>query len=1006
MEQNNKHRLAKVAKEFGVGVSTLLEFFEKNGVSGLTPNSKIDEDLYQKALKKYGNDKLIKEQILKQKQLEAEKKQTAKLEEEEAKAAAEREAIENKKIVEQEEKEKAALKQKNDDEKKLDVVEKVEDKTDDNKKEEKKEVANEKLIDGPKVLGKMDLSTVEKKKFPKKKPNKNNKTVDKSKVDDNKKTDTAKVVEKTSAPKKEQNVQKKEEDLDKTKIVEVKKDSDKKVSEKVDEKDTVKKVEPEKTDEAKSTKDNVEKVADSGEPKHIKDDVEKLKGPTVVGKIDLTSMNLKTRPDKKTKKEKEDERKKRQQGQNKGKKTNNRNKNNQNRNKKKNGPRVEKVEISKEGAIIGKKTKGKQRIKRKKKEPEVASEIDVQKQVRETLQKLEQRQKSNSAKFRKVKRKEHQKRVDKQLEKEAIEGRIIKLTEFITVKELSDLMSIEPVKIIEFCFDLGQPVTINFRIDSELINMITEEFGFEVEYVQSSFEEEVEQMLNDESNQVDLRPPIITVMGHVDHGKTSLLDYIRKTNVMGGESGGITQHIGSYSVLLDKTKKITFIDTPGHEAFTAMRARGTKVTDIAVIVIAADDSIMPQTEEAIDHARAADVPMIFAINKIDKNGADPERIKQQLAEKNLLIEDWGGKYGCVEISAKKGLNIDTLLERIWLEAEMLELKGNADRPAIATVLEAQLDKGRGYISNIIVRTGTLQVGSIVVAGGYYGKVKALYNEFDKKVKSVGPSAPIQILGLNGAPEPGDPLVVMPSEKEARDKAEQRLQIIRELEMRARKKHSLEELSRRFAEGDKLDLHFIVKADVKGSADAITDQIQRLSNDEVEVTSIRSAVGQISDNDIMLAAASGTIVIGFNVRPSVSARRLAEKKNIEIRLYSIIYDIINDVKSTVHGMLAPIFKEEILGSAEVLNIFKITKLGTIAGSIVRDGKFTQNDKARVIRDGVVVYTGKLSSLKRFKDDVKEVLKGYECGIGIENYNDIKDGDFIEVFKEVEVERTLD
>ncbi|MBN2664627.1 MAG: translation initiation factor IF-2 [Bacteroidales bacterium] len=1033
MEQKNKHRLAKVAKEFGVGVSTLLDYFNKEGISGLNPNSKIDQEQYQKALNKFGDEKLIKEKIIEQKEQEAQMfKKTISIDD-----------VDSSDVD-------GAQNEKSDE-----FLIKDQSKIDNDETEEKSEkniedVETEKQNIGPKVLGKINLDEFNKKKYPK---NKNKKETEKQPkkaeiiitkeniVEQDEVVVESKELEiqEVEVPQtfeqleKEQTKQIVEEEIKEEKILQT--EIEPEVKDEIIEQNIIEDeiiedeiIEDEVDDDLIIDDDDdtiiedelVLTDEDKSEVKHIEtEDIEKLKGPTVVGKIDLKSMNLKTRPDKKTKKEKEDERKKRQQEQRKTRKkppvlTDKKDPQKEvkkdavkepdkDRSKRRKGPRVEKVEINKEGRIIG--NNNTKRLKKKKVEPVVTDEVDVQKQVRETLQKLEQKQKSQAAKFRKNKRKEHHKRATEEIEKQEAENKILKLTEFITVKELADLMNIEPNKIIELCFDLGQPVTINFRLDSELINMISEEYMFEVEYVQSSFEEEVEQMLNAEDNQVETRPPIVTVMGHVDHGKTSLLDYIRETNVVASESGGITQHIGAYSVK-QSDKIITFIDTPGHEAFTAMRARGTKVTDIAIIIIAADDSIMPQTEEAIDHARAAGVPMVFAINKIDKNGADPERIKQQLAEHNLLVEDWGGKYGCVEISAKKGLGIENLLERVWLEAEMLELKANSKRNAIATVLEAQLDKGRGYITNIIVRTGTLNVGDVIVAGAHYGKVKALYNEYDKKVKKVGPSTPIQILGLNGAPEPGDPLVVMDNDRDAREKADHRLQIIRELEMRARKKHSLEDISKRLAEGEKLDLNFIVKADVKGSADAITDQIQRLSNEEVNVNVIRSAVGQISDNDIMLAAASNTIIVGFNVRPSLSARKLAESKDIEIRLYSIIYDIINDVKAAVHGMLAPVFKEEILGIAEVLNVFKITKVGTIAGSLVRDGKLFQNNNVRVIRDGIVIYTGKLESLKRYKEDVKEVQKGYECGIGVENFNDIKVGDFIEAFKDVEVERKFE
>ncbi len=1036
MEQKNKHRITKVAKEFGVGVSTLIDFLKNQGLSKLNPNSKINENFYQKALKEFGDEKLIKEKIRKQKEDEALiHKRTISIDDLDKKD-------DDEKIEADEESDEILIQ---DESKIIDEPEKK----DDNKKKEEKEKQlkqkqkekkdKEKSIDEPKILGKINLDEVDKNKDKKKKTEK--KKQEQTKKDEPKKQEISdkqkqkdteknkeKLLEKQEKSKKEikekqkteksEKEDKKQEDKTKKKEKDIsekqkqekpkKQDKDLQETTKKQKQEKSKKEEVKKQD--KNKEEELKKTEKKKQSKENQEDNDKLKGPKVVGKIDLNSMNLKTRPEKKSKKEKEEERKKRKlEQQKKAKKS--KSYKNKKKNKDKRKKRVEKVEINKEGKVLNNdkkntKRKKRQRVKKKKKKDAVITDqADVQKEVRETLQKLEQRKKSKAAKFRRQKRKEHKKRVDQEIEKKAAESKVLKLTEFITVKELASLMNIEPTKIIELCFDLGQPVTINYRLNSELINMITDEFKFTVEYVQSSFEEEIEETLQKKENQVVPRPPIITVMGHVDHGKTSLLDYIRETNVVGQESGGITQHIGAYSVNVENNKIITFIDTPGHEAFTAMRARGTKVTDIAVIIIAADDKIMPQTEEAIDHASAAGVPMIFAINKIDKNGADPKRIKQQLAERNLLVEDWGGKYGCVEISAKKGIGIEDLLERILLEAEILELKADPDTNAIASVLEARLDKGRGYIANLIVRTGTLKVGDIIVAGAYYGKVKALFNERNQRVQKVGPSFPIQILGLNGAPEPGDPLVAMETEKEAREKAEQRLQIIRELEMRARKKHSLEDISKRLAEGEKMDLNFIVKADVKGSADAITDQIQKLSNQEVNVNVIRSAVGQISDNDVMLAAASNTIIIGFNVRPSLSARKLAEKKNIEIRDYSIIYDIINEVKAAVQGMLKPDIKEKILGSAEVLNVFKISKVGTVAGSLVRDGVIENNAKARVVRDGIVVYTGNIESLKRFKNDVKEVQKGYECGIGIEKFNDVKVGDFIEAFKEVEVQRKL-
>lgn len=995
MEQQNIHRLAKVAKEFEVGVSTLLDFFKQEGIKDLNPNSKINEDLYKKAQKKYGSEKLIKEKIREQKEQEAKLyKKTVSIEEE-----VEEEVIEEKQEIAEIVEEKPNLKEEKKSEK---VVQ-------EQKKQVEEKIKEENKLEGPKILGKIDLE-------PKRKIKTEEKSINKEKQKEPKKKEQ----------KQEQIIPKKEGKKEQEKIVVPKVKKEEKKSdhkqekhehkqEKAGHKNIEKKTNQEEENQKIKEKIIIEEVKEKSvksENNHKETEFQKIKGPTVLGKIDLDSMNLKTRPDKKTKKEKEDERIKRQKAAKKVAIDPTKKRDPKfDPSKKKKRPRIQKVDIKNQGKPSGHKPNGNNNTRNnnhrrplRKKEVVITDAVDVQKQVRETLQKLEQRQKSKSAKFRKQKRIDHHNKLTKEIKQQEEENKILKLTEFITIKELADLMDTSAAQVIELCFDLGQPATINYRLDSELIKMISDEFNFKVEFVESSYEEELELILNDKSNQLVTRPPIVTVMGHVDHGKTSLLDFIRKENVVDSESGGITQHIGAYSVKLDENKVITFIDTPGHEAFTAMRARGTKVTDVAVIIIAADDSVMPQTEEAIDHARAANVPMIFAINKIDKPGADPERIKQQLAEKNLLVESWGGKYGCVEISAKKGIGIEELLERIWLESEMLELKSNPDRNAIATVLEARLDKGRGYITNIIIRTGTLKIGDIIVAGAYYGKVKAMYNELNKKQKEIGPSFPTQLLGLNGAPEPGDPVVVVDTEREARDKADQRMQIVREMELRARKKHTLEELSRRFAEGEKIDLNFIVKADVKGSVDAIVDQVTRLSNEEVSVNVVRNAVGQISDTDAMLAAASKAILIGFNVRPSVSARKLAEEKDVEIRLYSIIYDIINDVKAAVKGMLKPEMKEEIIGTAEVMDVFKVSKVGSIAGSLVRDGKIIQNSKIRLIRDGVVVFTGKLSSLKRFKDDAKEVLKGFDCGIGIENFNDIKAGDFIEAFTQTEVERS--
>ena len=1007
MEQNNTHRLTKVAKELGIGVTTLLEFFTEKGVKKLKPNSKIDAGHYEMALNKFGDDKLIREKIREQKEQEEAriKKVALSLEVENVENVEgiidkEKSVIEEKidkvKIVEEKVVEAKTDKEKVVEEKvieeKIDKEKVVEDKVIEEKKDEEKVVEEKKEVKGPKILGKIDI----KPKINKKKKKEERKT------DRNKKTEQIENKKK----KEEKTIENKKEEVKET-IEVVEKIKPKKERKNTEKEETKKEKNIEQKVEQKNIKNNKKEIIDEvveeqKDKEKIEDDSKKITGPKVVGKIDLNKMNLKTRPDKKTKKEKEEERKKRRKEVVK-KKSVKKGTNSHNRRPRK---RIEKVEINKEGKIINKGRKKSHQKTNKKRTPVVIDEKDVQKQVRETLQKLEQRQKSKAAKFRKEKRKVHSKRVSDEFKKQQAENQILKLTEFITVKEISDMMNVTPNQVIEVCFDLGQPVTINYRLDAELISLITDEFNFGVELVQSSFEEEIELIINDKENQITPRPPIVTVMGHVDHGKTSLLDYIRHTNVVDGESGGITQHIGAYSVRLKNKNLITFIDTPGHEAFTAMRARGTKVTDIAIIIIAADDSIMPQTEEAIDHARAGGVPMVFAINKIDKPGADPEKIKQQLSSKNILVESWGGQYGSVEISAKTGEGIEELLERVALEAEMLELKANPDRKAIGTVLEARLDKGRGYVTNLIVRTGTLKVGDIVVAGGYFGKIKALFDEFNKRVKKVGPSAAIQLLGLNGAPEPGEPIVVMENEKDAREKAEQRLQIIREMEFRARKKHSLEDISRRLAEGDNLTLNIIIKADVKGSVDAISDQLTKLSNEEVTVNVVRNAVGQISESDIMLAAASTAIMIGFNVRPSVAARRTAENKDVEIRLYSVIYDVINDVKAAVKGMLKPRFKEEIVGTAEVMNTFNVSKIGTIAGSIVREGRIVQANNIRLIRDGIVIYSGKLKSLKRFKDDAKDVLKGFECGIGIDKFNDIKVGDFIESFTQIEIERELD
>ena len=634
--------------------------------------------------------------------------------------------------------------------------------------------------------------------------------------------------------------------------------------------------------------------------------------------------------------------------------------------------------------------------------PEVSDE-EVSKQVKDTLARLTAKgAKSKSAKYRKDKRDAVAERMNEEFEREEQERSTLKVTEFVTVSELATMMNVSPTQVITACMNLGLMVSINQRLDAEALVVVAEEFGYKVEFVSVEIQEAINDEGEDKEEDLVPRPPIVTVMGHVDHGKTSLLDNIRKTNVIEGEAGGITQHIGAYSVELNG-QKITFLDTPGHEAFTAMRARGAAVTDVAIIIVAADDSVMPQTIEAINHAQAAGVPMVFAINKIDKPNANPDHIKEQLSQMNYLVESWGGKYQDQEISAKKGLNLDKLLEKVLLEAEMLDLKANPNKKAQGTVIESTLDKGRGYVSTILVQSGTLRVGDVILSGTYTGRVKAMFNENGKKVDSAGPSTPVQVLGLNGAPQAGDTFNVMEDDRSAREIANKREQLQRMQGIMTQKHVTLDEIGRRIAIGSFKELNIIVKGDVDGSIEAMSGSLIKLSKETVQVNVIHAAVGQISESDVLLAAASNAIIVGFQVRPSASARKLAEKEEIEIRLYSIIYDAINDIKDAIEGMLEPVMKEEIVASVEVLEIFKISKVGTVAGCIVREGKLQRNTPIRVIRDGIVIYTGKLGSLKRFKDDVKEVTAGQDCGLNIESFNDIRVGDIVEGYEQVEVKR---
>ena len=664
---------------------------------------------------------------------------------------------------------------------------------------------------------------------------------------------------------------------------------------------------------------------------------------------------------------------------------------------------ISKQEDSFQNNVSSAKSKQKERFKRPSKEE--PSEEEVQQQIKETLEKLQGKSsKGKAAKYRKDKRDQHKQKSEEELAALEEESKILKVTEFVTANEIATMMDVSPTEIISACMTLGMMVTLNQRLDAETLSIVAEEFGFKVEFVTAEIEEENIE-LEDSPEDLKPRPPIVTVMGHVDHGKTSLLDYIRKENVIAGESGGITQHIGAYGVELNDGQKITFLDTPGHEAFTAMRARGAQVTDLAIIVIAADDDIMPQTKEAISHAQAASVPIVFAINKIDKPNSNPDKIKESLSNMNLLVEDWGGKIQSHDISALKGDGVNELLEKVLLEAELLELKANPDKDAIGTVVEAFLDKGRGYISTILVQSGTLRIGDFVLAGKNSGKVKAMQDERGNEVKEAGPSTPISILGLDGAPQAGDKFSVFSDEREAKQIANKRTQLQREQTVRTQKHITLDEIGRRIALGEFKELNIILKGDVDGSVEALTDSLQKLSTEEIQVNIIHKAVGAITESDVLLASASDAIVVGFNVRPMGNARQIADKEQIDIRTYSIIYDAINDVKDAMEGMLSPDFKEEITGLCEVRETYKISKIGTIAGCMVTKGKIVRNSEIRLIREGVVIYTGSLSSLKRFKDDVKEVTKGYDCGLQITDYKDVKVGDEIEGFVNVAIKKKI-
>ena len=923
-------RLSKVTKECNVGLQTVVEFLQKKGFGDVeaSPNSKISEEQYELLLKEFSPDKGLRTQ--------AEKLSQQRQENKESKKASSRSAKQQKKP---------------------EMI--------------KVEV---KKVDGPKVLGHIDLDAAKK---PKEKP-----------AQETAKQETVAATPETV---KEQTVQKPE------------------------------------TATAETTAPKAEKPAIGTEV----DGVFRLNpapqagpGLTVKGHIDLSALNQSTRPKKKSKEEKRREREEKnrpngQQGQGDRKKRTRIGKErvdvnavaNQIQNNNGNGGGQKKNNNANNNHANANNNggKNKQRQKNQPKQAPVQAEVsdeEVAKQVRETLARLTNKNNKmgKGAKYRREKRDAIRAGIEEEIQAEAAESKILKLTEFVTANELATMMNVPVTQVIATCMSIGIMVSINQRMDAETINIVAEEFGFQTEYVSTEVSEAVNVVEDDEEDLLP-RAPIVTVMGHVDHGKTSLLDYIRQTNVIAGEAGGITQHIGAYNVELQDGRHVTFLDTPGHEAFTAMRARGAQVTDIAIIIIAADDSIMPQTKEAINHAVAANVPIVFAINKVDKPTANPEKIKEGLAQMNFLVEDWGGKYQSQDISAKKGIGVEELLEKVLLEAEMLDLKANPNRKAMGTIIESSLDKGRGYVATVLVSNGTLRVGDVMLAGTHYGRVKAMLDERGRRVKEIGPAQAATILGLNGAPQAGDAFHIMDSDQEAREIASKREHLAREQGLRTLKRVDLNEIGRRIALGDFKELNLIVKGDVDGSIEALSDSLIKLSTEKIQVNVIQKAVGQISENDVNLAAASDAIIVAFQVRPSAAARRLAEQEGVDIRTYSVIYDAIEEVKDAMEGMLSPEIKEEVTAQVEVRQVYHISKVGTVAGAYVIDGKVHRSDKARVVRDGIVVFTGEINALKRFKDDVKEVSTNFECGLSLVNYNDLREGDIIETFAEIEIKAKL-
>ena len=915
-------RLNKVLSELNIGLQTAVDFLKNNKALGelkdeMTPNTKISDEQYQALVDEFSGDKAVKTQ--------ADKIFTKKVKEKKAEKPG--------KVV------------------------------------EKKITQTEELLEQRsqfKPLGKIDLDNIGKKSPVKNEPE---------------------VAPETTAesPVAEPEVEEKDELDHEAPVVET---------------PVVDQPEPEKEQETVETANDTETATS---------------GVKVIGKIDLSSLNQSTRPKKKSKEERRKEREEKAAAQHQAngeRKKRERirsgkvdieaaaNQANNQQNNKKNKNKGGNQNFNDNQQQGGKKNKKNRPVK-----PLEVDEEAVARQVKETLARLTSKnQNKKGAKYRREKRDAVQERLSEELAAEEAESKVLKLTEFVTVSELATMMNVGVNQVIGTCMSIGIMVSINQRLDAETINIVAEEFGFTTEYVSAEVQNAITEEADDENDLVT-RAPIVTVMGHVDHGKTSLLDHIRNTNVIAGEAGGITQHIGAYNVKLKDGRRITFLDTPGHEAFTAMRARGAQVTDIAIIIVAADDSVMPTTKEAIAHAQAANVPMVFAINKIDKPGANPDKIREDLANMNLLVEEWGGKYQCQEISAKKGIGVDELLEKVLLEAEMLDLKANPNRKATGSIIESSLDKGRGYVSTVLVSNGTLKVGDVVIAGTAWGKVKAMFNERNQRIEKAGPAEPAIILGLNGAPTAGDSFHVMETEQEAREIANKRTQLQREQSIRTTKTLGLDELSHRFALGEFHELNIIVKGDTDGSIEALSDSFIKLSTEKVQVNVISKAVGQVSENDVMLASASDAIIIGFQVRPSADARRAAEREGVEINTYSIIYDAIDDVTQTMQGMLDKVKKEVVTGEIEVKQVFKISKVGTVAGGLVTEGKVHSKDKARVVRDGIVIHTAPIDALKRYKDDAKEVATGLECGISLVNFNDIQVGDIIETFMEIEVEQKL-